>query len=210
VDSTESLTVARVAEEPFELVEPAMPENYVAQDFAVRSVSTGIQNLTLNDVLPVDDPKTGEIKFGTRYEAVQKNGVVVSLDTGNLLEEYYVKIKARYDEASDLGKGDARTSDSVAAKAMEIPAVTVQKINDQHQSWVYQIAKYQWDNLTKKYSSLITERVTPKRDEAGSVGPPLDGAGMLLESEPQFPSETSPTETGEPPPARDESAAPPG
>lgn len=203
--TTESLTVARIGADDFKLSDP-IPDDMEPQTFAVRGVSTAIQNLTLTDVLRADDPKIKDLDVKTTYTAVQKNGVTYNVGIGKLLDESYARVRAAYDPAMNLGLGDQRTSDSVAAKAMEVPDVTVKKVADLTAGWVYKVAQYQADNLGKKRSDLMKKKPAPTPVPA--AGPPAP-EGLSLNPASAPPAQPMPAEPAPaaPPPAPP--AAPP-
>ncbi|GEM_PF-4202111 len=155
-ETTDTLTLTRVGEDPFELVgEP--PAGYRVKSWMASTVARALASLTLTDVIPADDPKVAEIDFDTTYTAIQKNGLAYVVSAGRIGEDRYLRIGARYDERQDLSLSDERTSDTVAARGLELPDVTMKRIAERHGRWVYQVASYQHDNLTKKFSDFLEE-----------------------------------------------------
>lgn len=180
--TTQSFALARIGTNPFKVLNP-IPSGQREKTVAVGGVGRALSNLMLNDVVGAEDAKAKEIKFGSTYEAIQKNGLVYVAETGAHNEDRYVKLSARYDPAMDLAKSDERTSDTVTAKSLELADVAMKKVNDRTAKWIYQIPSYAYENLNKKFSDMIEPIPTPTPVPApGATAPEGLPSGSGLES----------------------------
>ncbi|MCH8332722.1 DUF4340 domain-containing protein, partial [Candidatus Sumerlaeota bacterium] len=167
--TTDSFTIGRESLAPSKL-EREPPEGFEEKSFVAGTVSRPLSSFSLNDVLPADDIRATAIDFTTVYSAIQKNGLVYVVGLGKFVDDHYARVSARYDQAMDLSLSDERTSDTVTAKELELAEVTVEKINERHSAWVYQIPSYKYEDMTKILSDMIEEI------EIEEVGPPADAA----------------------------------
>ncbi len=183
--TTDTYSVARVGTEPFKLTSP-IPDGFKDKTTMVDGVGRCLSNVQLSDVLPASDPKVAEVDFSTTLTATQKNGLVYTVGVGKLLEDRYIRVAASYDSAADLSLRDERTSDTVAAKALEKAETAVANINARHGGWLYKVASYQADNIARKFSDLIEvikppvpDEAAPSPGESGAASPPMPSQGEI-------------------------------
>lgn len=170
--TTDSFHLARIGDEPFELASE-IPEGFEAAPGGIGTASRAMTRLTLIDVFAADSPEVEGIDFATTYRAVTKNGVVYVVQTAMHNGEPFINLAAEYDLAADLSLSDERTSDTLTAKGLELAEVTVNKINEKHSPWVYQIVQFKYDDLSKTFSDLLDEVAADEEDPPElTIGPP--------------------------------------
>jgi len=162
--TTDSFVLERTGADSFEIT-TTIPAGFKPKTYAVSSIGRALSNFTLDDVMKADDPDAANIDFDATYTAVQKNGVAYAVQVGQNEDRRYAKISVEYIESMDLAKSDERTSDSVAAKELELADVTVKKAGEKHAGWVYKISTYQYDNLSKTLSDLLEEAPEEEEEE---------------------------------------------
>lgn len=167
-DTTESFVLQRGPSGDFEL-QGGVPEDMQIQSWAVDNAGRALANFLLTNVKPAAD---AGVAFDGAFRATQKNGLVYRVETGASDEKFYARIGAEYDQTMNLGVSDERTSDTVAARAMEDPQAAAARLNERHGPWVYEISSFSHENLTRRRSSLME----PRREEipAGGETPEFD------------------------------------
>lgn len=208
--TTGTFTIARTGSDPFHLV-GIVPEGKREKTSAISAASRYLANLRADDVLPPDDPQIKDVDFGSTYTAIKKNGVAYRVGTGRLNEDRYLRLRADYLKDMDLSlhDGENRTSDTVAAKAMELGETTVKEFNERHAGWLYKTSSWQYDNLNKSFDDLIEPIPTPTPDpNAAPVMGPVGPEPALPELDIPMLDSPDGAPAVEPPPALEPEAVP--
>lgn len=181
VAANSAYTLERTGAEPFKIVSPEIPAGQRPKTAQISATSRALANLSMSDVLPADDPKLKDVAFGTEYHAWLKNGLEYVVEAGKLNEDYYARVRAQYDKPRDLSIGDARTSDSVAAKELGAGEAKAKELTEKNGKWVYKIQNWTHTNLTKPFAELLEPIPSPSPSPAPSPSPTPSMEGLLQE-----------------------------
>lgn len=165
--TTESYVLARGAMGDFEL-QGGVPEGMQVKSWTVDNAGRALANLSLSNVLPAAE---AGVTFDNAFRAIQKNGLVYRVETATRDGKYFARIGAEYEASLNLGLSDERTSDTVAARKMEDPQAAMERLNQRHGPWVYEISQFSHENLARPRSGLIEP--VPQESPAGA-GPAAD------------------------------------
>ena len=128
---------------------------------------------------------------------------------GEIDDDAFVRVNAGYNRSLDFAQSDERTSDSVLARELELPNVTIDKVRKRHGRWVYQVPNYQANNLKRTFSELLEAIEEEEEAEAEPASQPILQPMLDLTSQPAEDAEDKGGAGEEPAPA-EEADPPPG
>ena len=146
-----------------------IPEGRELKDSAARQVMAALSYLSLTDVKKASSFAEGELEFEYEYLSELSDSVVYSFRIARPEGKTYIRCSA---------------GGSNKEKAAQLA-----QFNKLHRGWVYEIAQYKGDNLTKKMTDLLEEEEQEEKEQ---------------QKEP----EEEPAETTEEPASKTEEAAP--
>ena len=101
-----------------------------------------------------------DLAFDKKYVCLMKDSTRYTLDIAKPGEKTYVKVSAEYTDDSKITvtRGGNESEEELKAKEDKLLARdNAAKFAEQHKGWVYQIAKYSADGLTKSLADIVED-----------------------------------------------------
>ncbi len=147
-----------------------------------RSVLTALTSLRFDDV----KRKPADMTFDRQYVCKLKDSTEYTLSIAKQEEKTYIACAANFTDTSAVTKGaDVESEEELKAKEAKLLARdAAQKFTAKHQGWVYEIADYKANNLTKELADLLEDAEPAEEGDAVSpndVMPDLINAPLSLD-----------------------------
>jgi hypothetical protein len=132
-----------------------------------RSVLTALTSLRFDDV----KKKPADMTFERHYVCKLKDSTEYQLRIAKQDEKTYIACEANFTDTAPVTKGaDVESEEELKAKEAKLLARdAAEKFTTKHQAWIYEIADYKANNLTKELADLL-EDAEPE-EESGAVDP---------------------------------------
>ncbi len=139
-----------------------IPAGKRAKTYDYESVFRAVTNLNFEDFQP--ESKLADLAFDTTYTVTRRFQPAYDFFIAKKDDKYWVKCKAVY-RGPDIKKvatikGDETKEDTERKDKLIEGAKEVDRFNDRHQSWVYEISSWTAENMTKKFDDLVEDAIT--------------------------------------------------
>ena len=132
-----------------------------------ESVFTAITNLTAADV----QKETQDLKFDMTYICKLKDSTICTFKLAKKGTKTYAKCNAQFTDTGKIVISKEESKEELEKKEAKLLARDeAAKFTQKHKGWVYEIASWQSDNMTKKLSDLLEEI---KKEEAPKKPPAI-------------------------------------
>jgi len=147
-----------------------------------RSVLTALTSLRFDDV----KSKPADMTFDRQYVCKLKDSTEYTLRIAKQDEKTYIACAANFADTSPVTKGtDVESEEELKAKEAKLLARdAAQKFTARHQAWVYEIADYKANNLTKELADLLEDAEPAEESDAvdpNAVMPDLINAPLIFD-----------------------------
>jgi len=122
-----------------------------------QQVYTALSSLYLTDVRK-DPAPTEQLEFNTTYRCSLQDSTVYILQVAARDDKYFLKCSALFTDQTPvtMNRNKVETEAQLQEKEAKLLArEAALKFAAQHQGWIYEIASWKGENLTKKLSDLI-------------------------------------------------------
>ncbi|MHC4170144.1 MAG: DUF4340 domain-containing protein [Planctomycetota bacterium] len=133
-----------------------------------RSVLTALTSLRFDDV----KKRPADMTFKRHYICKLKDSTEYTLRIAKQDDKTYIACRAKFTDTTPVEQKPGVVESDEALKAKEAKLLAWEKANKfeaRHKGWIYEIADYKANNLTKELADLL-EDVEPE-EEADAVGP---------------------------------------
>lgn len=143
-----------------------------------KSVLTALTSLRFNDV----KRKPADMTFDRQYVCRLKDSTEYTLRIAKQDDETYIACTSNFLDTSPVMKGaEVESQEELKAKEAKLLAREAsEKFAARHPAWVYEIADYKADNLTKDLADLL-EDVEPAEVDPNAVVPDLINAPLTVD-----------------------------
>jgi hypothetical protein len=159
-----------------------IPAGKKLKDSDSKSVANAITNIRCTDVKKKTD-ETDESSFDRQYVCRLTDSTVYTLKISRQDNKTYVMCQAEFTDTTPVTiKKEGESEEELKKKEAKLLArYNVRKFTAEHQEWIYEIADWKAQNLTKKLSDLLEDEskaVQPsaeKKPESDTSGTETDG-----------------------------------
>ena len=139
-----------------------IPAGKRGKTYDFESVFRAVSNVTFDDFQP--ESKLTGLVFDTTYTITKRFQPAYDFFIAKKDDKYWVKCKAAY-RGPDIKKvatikGDETKEETERKDKLIEGAKEVDRFNDRHQSWVYEISSWTAESMTKKFDDLVEDAIT--------------------------------------------------
>jgi len=147
-----------------------------------RSVLTALTSLRFDDV----KSKPADMTFERHYVCKLKDSTEYTLRIAKQDEKTYIACVADFTDTAPVTKGaDVESEEELKAKEAKLLArEAAQKFTAKHNAWIYEIADYKANNLTKELADLLEDAEPEEESDAvdpNAVMPDLINTPLVID-----------------------------
>jgi len=142
-----------------------LPHGKKLKSGELGAISRALQNLNLSDVVKFEDGEN-QPKLSSTFKATAKDGMVYEVKLGQKDNKYFARIAASYEPPEKTIATEKEGDEEASEKDVEEAGESVydssleekaKKISARNEKWLFEISKYAFDGLTKKFNDLLEE-----------------------------------------------------
>lgn len=150
-----------------------MPEGKQYKGTAYQSVFSVLTSLQADDVRAADQAAE-KLAFDQRFICAMKDSTVYTVKIARHNDKTYVKISAEFTDKTPVEKERrVESEEELKVKEAKLKAIeAVQKFNERHNGWIYEIPSYKAGDLNKTLDDLLEDKPAPQPEPTpGSDSP---------------------------------------
>ena len=161
-----------------------LPEGKQYKGTAYQSVFSALTYLQADDVRAADQASE-KLSFDRRFICSMTDSTVYTVKIARHNDKTYIKISAEFTDKTPVEKERrVESEEELKVKEAKLKAIeAVQRFNERHQGWMYEVPSYKAGDLTKTLEDLLEDKPAPPSEpapaESDSTQPqpePLDSA----------------------------------
>ena len=140
-----------------------MPEGKQYKGTAYQSVFGALTYLQADDVR-AEDQSSEKLAFDRQFVCSMTDSTVYTVKIAKHNDKTYVKVAAEFTDKTPVEKERrVESEEELKAKEAKLKAIeAVQKFNERHQGWIYEIPSYKAGDLTKTLEDLLEDKPSPQ------------------------------------------------
>jgi hypothetical protein len=147
------------------VLENPVPEGKKIKGTEYKNVFNALESLQFTDVMPVS--KAGDLDFGITYVCLLEDSTEYTLKIAKKDDKTYVTADADFkgEQSVKVKTDGSESEEELKAKEAKLLAVeATKKFHNAHTGWVYEIASWKAEDLTKKFEDIIEDQEKPKEE----------------------------------------------
>ena len=176
VSSSDEQYTLKSTEDGKDVILENIPAGKKFKDSDGESVFTALTSLRFDDVMK----NPGNLTFDKEYVCKLKDSTVYALKIAQKDDKTYITCEADYTDKTPVTK-DSNVESEEVLKEKEAKLLAQEgaiKFTARHKGWVYEIAEWKAENLTKKLSELIEDEEQPKEEDDTTTSEETTGPTM--------------------------------
>jgi len=146
-----------------------LPEGKQLETSSARTTARALRAFRINDVMRV--PAEKSLNFDHTYSCRLENSTLYTIQIARRDGESFIKCKAEYPkEAKVYIEGDESEEELKQKEDQLLAGDAALDFNERHSQWIYKIAEYKADELTKILDELL-EDIPQEEKEQENAGP---------------------------------------
>ncbi|MBN2020286.1 MAG: DUF4340 domain-containing protein [Sedimentisphaerales bacterium] len=144
-----------------------LPEGKKLKETVANGVFTALADLRFDDVNSEASRK--DLKFDSKFVCRLKDSTLYTIPLAKQDNNWFAKCAATFMDITPVTKTQGQVESEEELKKKEIKLLArdaAEEFSEKHQGWVYQISRYQAENLTKPLSELL-EDISPPDEPNG-------------------------------------------
>ena len=138
-------------------------------------VFQALTNLRFENVKPVSDESLKDLKFDHTYVCRLADSTVYTLQIAKKDDKYWMRAAVEFTDKTEVTvqPGVPESEEVLKKKEAKLMAIEkAQRFAQAHKGWVYEIASYKAENLTKKLEALLEDEKKPEATAQAPAGAP--------------------------------------